>query len=679
MKKNLKWPSFIVVAVGALTLACQTSLLSSPVNPTPSLANLPASTAQGSQPLEITGSFNYTNDILTTYYVEHEVALVDMYGFVTRNQEWEIPVDSQVLGFLQIDESAKHGTYHLELPERPLGTLVNVSQGVRQGQGVEVWAAAYWGNLTGGPYSEGDDVSRGWPTYLASVITDPQNHDEVTGGKLVVWSPDNGEYFPTGFGPDGKLFTKDDPVGPIPAGYSVVDLSQNPFQVSQEARPDLTLYEPNDMAIKDFSKLSYTEAFRQTVDFARTEYAFNAIPGKQLDWDALSNQIEPLVAAAEKARDPKQFALALKQFTLAFHDGHTGLAGSLVDQIDQESTSSGYGFAIRELDSGQVIVVYLTSGGPAAQAGIQVGAQVLQFNGKPIGDAIGQVQPLDGPFSTSYGLRYEQARYLLRASEGTSAQVEFANPGKSPQTVTLRAVQETDSFDKTQIDWNYQPGPMPETYEIISTGAGSADIGYIQINSNNDDLSLLYRLFTHALQTFADYQVSDVVIDLRVNFGGSPLGLAGYLTNQNITEGQLEYYSAKTGKFEAEEPPDIIYPDQTQFRIQHLAVLVDQFCYSACELEAYGLSKLPGVQVVGQYPTAGTEAEVARGQVDLPEGISLQIPTGRFVNPDGSLFLEGTGVMPTVKVPVDANSVLSDLSPGQDVVLQAAVNALLSR
>ncbi|MGA2111469.1 MAG: S41 family peptidase [Anaerolineales bacterium] len=674
MKRIPKWLRIAVVAMSALTLACQTSLLSSPVTASPTLTNSPAPTVAGPQPVEITGNFDYTNDILTRYYVEHAVALVDMYGFVTRNQEWVIPVDSQVLGFLQIDEGAKHGTYHLLLPEQPLGTLVNVSHGVRPGPGVQVWAVAYWPNVTGGPYAEGDDVSRGWPDYLASVITDPQNHDEVTGGKLVVWSPDNHEDFPTGFGPDGKLFTTDDPVGPIPAGYSIVDLSQEPFKVSQESRPDLTLYEPKDVAIKDFTKLSYTQAFRQTVDFARTEYAFNGIPEKQLDWDALYNQIEPLVATAESTHDPSQFALAMKKFTLAFHDGHTGLSGDLIDQLDQESTSSGYGFAIRELNNGQVIAVYLTSGGPAAQAGMQIGAQILQFNGKPIGEAIGQVQPLDGPFSTSYGLRYQQARYLLRAPVGTSAQVEFANPGKNPETVTLSAIQESDSFDATDLDWNYQPSAMPVDYAIYSTGPDSPDIGYIQMNTFDDDLGLIYRLFTHALQTFGDNQVSDVVIDLRANPGGSPLGLAGYLTNRQITEGQLEYFSAKTDKFEAEEPPDIIFPNQTQFRVQHLAVLVDQFCYSACELEAYGLSKVPGVIMVGQYPTAGTEAEVARGQVELPEGISLQIPTGRFVNPNGTLFLEGMGVVPTVKVPVNANAVLSN----QDVVLQAAVNALIS-
>jgi len=75
-----------------------------------------------------------------------------------------------------------------------------------------------------------------------------------------------------------------------------------------------------------------------------------------------------------------------------------------------------------------------------------------------------------------------------------------------------------------------------------------------------------------------------------------------------------------------------------------MALLVGQACYSACEIDAYGFSKLPGIAVVGQAPTSGTEADVARGQFNMPTGISLQVPTGRIVLPDGSLFLEGTGV-----------------------------------
>ena len=75
---------------------------------------------------------------------------------------------------------------------------------------------------------------------------------------------------------------------------------------------------------------------------------------------------------------------------------------------------------------------------------------------------------------------------------------------------------------------------------------------------------------------------------------------------------------------------------------------------------------------MGTYPSAGVEAEVSRGQFLLPEGMSLQIPTGRFLNPDGSLFLEGSGVQPTVRVPITPENVLST----DDVELKAAEAAI---
>ena len=121
-----------------------------------------------------------------------------------------------------------------------------------------------------------------------------------------------------------------------------------------------------------------------------------------------------------------------------------------------------------------------------------------------------------------------------------------------------------------------------------------------------------------------------IIIDMRQNSGGAPLGLAGFLTDQTIQMGQLEYYSEKTGKFEPEGPRDVFEPNQEQYHFDKMAVLVAMGCASACELETYGFSQVPGMIVVGQTPTAGIEAEVARGQFLLPEGMSLQAPTGRF-------------------------------------------------
>src|SRR6266545_3443115 len=288
-------------------------------------------TSSGSKPVAgqgpdlIAGKFSYTNNIITTYYVEHAAALVDMYGFVKRDREWKIPVDSQVLGYLAIDEKSKSGEYRVQLPERPQGQLVDVDHNGRQDAGVQVFATSYWPNSTGGPYSEGDDPSFGWPSYLASTVNDTENNDEVIGGKLVVWSPDSQQQFPTGFGPDAKLFTGDDPVGPIPAGYMVVDLDKKPFTFSQDAKQELTLYEPKDVAIKDFSGLSYVEAFKQMVDKLRVEYAFNGIAGKAPNWDELYSRFAPRIAEAERGRDAEAFSAAIHDFTLEFKDGHVGI------------------------------------------------------------------------------------------------------------------------------------------------------------------------------------------------------------------------------------------------------------------------------------------------------------------------------------------------------------------
>ena len=51
-----------------------------------------------------------------------------------------------------------------------------------------------------------------------------------------------------------------------------------------------------------------------------------------------------------------------------------------------------------------------------------------------------------------------------------------------------------------------------------------------------------------------------------------------------------------------------------------------------------------------------------------PTSLDAVYTSFQIVSPDGSLFLEGQGVQPTVRVPIDEQSVLSS----DDVVLKAA-------
>ncbi|MEW6031215.1 MAG: S41 family peptidase [Chloroflexota bacterium] len=649
----------VVGALVILSLACQLSLPGSPAAP-----------AASDAPYQVTGTFTVTNDfVIAVYFIEHAVALTDMHGFVIRDEEWELPVDSQALGYMDVDVESLSGTFDLNLPVRPEGEFNDVDNNGKSDQGVQIFAVAYSPNLTGGPFSVGDDRSLGWPSYLASVITDSENDDEVVGGDLVIWSPDDAQQFPTGFGDDNLLFTEDDPVAPVPAGYSFVNLDDEPFKVTQSPSATMTLYEPQDVALKDFSDLSYTEAFDKMFEIISREYAFNGVEGKAPDWDALYDEIKPRVEAAEKNRDAEAYYLALRDFAWAFKDGHVGVGGGdIANALFVEATGGGYGFSIRELDDGRVIVNLVLEGGPANLAGMELGAELTAFNGQPISEAIDAAVAWSAPFSMESSARYQKARYLLRAPLGTEAEVTFTNPGGQSQTVTLEAVEERQSFSFSSLYRGFDPNALPVEFTILDSG-----IGYIKINSNYDDLNLIVRLFERALQTFEANGLPAIIIDMRQNSGGAPLGLAGFLTDEEIVMGQLQYFSEASGEFADEGNPERVLPNENQYRFEKMALLVGPACASACELESYGFSQVPGMMVFGQYPSAGVEAEVARGQFLMPEDFSLQFPTGRFVLPDGSIFLEGQGVQLTHPVPINEATVLTDA----DVVLQAAMDELL--
>lgn len=672
----------LALAVTSITLiACSFSLPAvnqaeaSQNTPLPTQA-LPAPAAETCEPaggpVALRGTMAFTNDIILEYYVEHAVALVDMHGFIMRDQLWEIPLKSQTLGYLKIDEETFTGEYQLQLPARPEALHNDLDNDGAAETGVQTFAVAYWPNLYGDPYSVGDDRSRGWPGYLASVRTDTENKDEVIGGRLVVWAPDDEQSFPSGFGADGLLFTADDPAAPIPAGYSIVDLDTEPFTFTREEVAELALYEPDDVAVKDFSTLSYSAAFEQMFNIVKKEYAFTNIPGKSPDWDALWGEIQPGVAAAESAGDALAFYRALADFTYAFKDGHVYVHEPFLANYNfEEKAGGGLGLAVRELDDGQVVVTYVDGFGPAGSAGIKVGAVVTKFNNLDISEAIGRVQPLSAPYSTEREQRYQQARFLLRSPVGTSVKVTFENPGEHSRTAVLTSVQERASLFASDPFRDYDPYALPVEFFLHD-----AAIGYVRVNSNYDDLNLILRLFERALKTFEEAGVTGVVIDLRANPGGASLGLAAFLTEEIIPLTQLEYYSEKTGKFEPDGPRGELLPNENIYHFDKVITLVGPACYSACEIEAYALSQVQDMIVMGQSPTAGVEAEVARGQFTLPEGITLQVPTGRFTLPDGSIFLEGVGVQPTVRIPVDYDNVMAGLE--SDVVFLAAAREILS-
>ncbi len=654
----------LALTLGLLLGGCTPSI-PAPFSSAESTAEPAGKPAAPEQPVALSGTLRYTNDLGYSYDNRTAVALVDLHGFVARDQGWRIPGDSLMFGKLRLDTNNQTGSYYLYLPARPPGTFNDVDHDGVDEQGVKIYTVSFWED----PFGGGDRRARGWPTHLASTIADAEQGDEITGGRLLVWAPADGEQFPSDFGDDERLFTGDDPVMQLPAGYSVIDLGERPFAIDRAATPALKLYEDTSYAVKDFSNLSYTKALKRVFEELRRDYAFNGVAGKQPDWDALYASLLPRVTQAEQAGDGEAFYRAMRELTLAFHDGHVSLdGGDRDDALFDKTSAGGYGLAMRQADDGRYLAVFVQPGGPAEQAGIRAGAELLSFNGQPIAQALAGVQPLNAPFSTELALQQAQQRYLLRAQVGASATIGYANPGQPAASATLSAADEQASLRATSLKRGADPTALPVEYRILDSG-----LGYVRVSSNSDDFDLIDELFWRALSSFEYHEVKGVIVDLRQNDGGSLVGFAGYLTDQPIELARLAYYERGVGAFEPEGPPETIEPLSDPFSFDRLAVLVGQGCFSACELEAYGLSRLPGAVVVGDAPTAGVVAEVSEGQYQLPEDLWLQAPTGRYLAPDGQLFLEGRGVAPTLRVPLDAKTLLDSGDP----VLEAAEQALL--
>ena len=305
-------------------------------------------------PVVITGQLHYSNALFTSGVAEPLIILEDQAGFVDRDRSYVFPRESQVLGQLTSDFFTSPVDYTLSLPVAPAGGLRDVDNDDQEDSGVMVFSIAYWANIFGDTLLEERDVyGGGWSTGYASVrgSIEPETRREIIGGQFIIYAPEAGQGFPAGFGEDGLLFTDDDPIVLVPAGYTTVILDTEPFTFDRSARPIIDLLEPEVAAINDFSELSYSEAFTAMVDLFRREYAYTEL--YELDWDALEIEFAPRFHGAETAEDPVDaYALALRDFIWRIPDGHVSMPLTLLAEYFRNDIDGGLGISLAELDDG---------------------------------------------------------------------------------------------------------------------------------------------------------------------------------------------------------------------------------------------------------------------------------------------------------------------------------------
>jgi C-terminal processing protease CtpA/Prc len=606
-------------------------------------------TQSAAEPYVVTGRYEVTSPTAIESGMEVQVVMADIGSEVLDDDD--IPSDPKGVIVGVASGTTARGTYRLNLPLRPTGPLFKLDKAATNAQGIGVYAIFYGDNPSGNDITK-DDYFSG---FGGSVVYS-EELDQITGGKLFIWSPSDSEKFPSEYGKDGKLFTEDDPLVVMPRGWSVVDLDKKPFEIIRTGEPTVNMIEGGN-ALVDYSKFSYKEAWEKLYERGVNYYAFTKLKG--LDWPAIKAKIDPLVAAA---KTDKEFAEAMRVLVFEFDDTHTSV--SPISKYSDRTISAligemGIGDMVITGDN-QIVVKYVEPRGPADRAGLKKMAVIQEVDGRPAIEVLDETTTLYAGASTPWAKRYLQLNFFLRGSPTQRYKIKFENPGEAAKEVEVRL------RNSRYIANRGERSDGDPTELVISAKILDSGIGYIRLRDFYSQRPLSYRLFKTHLKSLIDAGVTSLIIDDRDNPGGwSDMAtlLAGFFYDKE-TDIAVRQSSDGKGNFKRSYTSDI--SPQTPYFDGPVAVLVNANSVSSGDFFAYYMKRSKNGFVVGDTPTAGAGGGIQ--SFKLPGGLDFQWAESPMVTLEGENLLEGKGVEPDILVPLTVESIRT----GDDVVLKAA-------
>ena len=429
-------------------------------------------TARQSGPHIISGSYQTTNPIYPLLGVNPGAILYDLSGEVTRDYDFQQPLDGQVLGTL--DGDIVSGNYTIELPDTPHGVVHDFDGDATTPPAVQVFAAATYLNFLGDI-----TIDRGETALDLSVRLAPMTLN-ITGGYVIVWAADEGERFPGSLGSDSAAFTSDDSLITLPAGWSVVSLETNPFSVIRDETVTIPIVESLG-ALNDYSKMSYQDAWDALFQRTRETYPFTA--EKHIDWDAIYNDITPRVQAAQSTLD---FHLAIIRLGEFIPDSHLNFVST---PVLQQYLIGGVGISeIGITDDEQVVIVSVEPNSAAAQARIEAGDDLISIDGVPALQAIDAAPLLITSASTVHARRHLQAGMVLQGPVGSPVELVWRTPDNTEHRAQIERVLDVSALFKAL-------GGDALLSDVISSRMLDSGIGYIRVTGFASEVGQADALF----------------------------------------------------------------------------------------------------------------------------------------------------------------------------------------
>ena len=617
----------------------------------------------------------------TKFWPNPTVALLDATDIVAGRFDRFVPAKDQILGRFVDPLFTGNGQYRIELPIIPPGGRLDLNGDGSPALGA--FAVVSAPNLSSNSYLEQLEQDAG----LASILLDPTT-GTVMIGTLLLFSEDDVESFPAGWGNDRIWFTEDDPPQVVPKGWSVARLdAEGRATIDTGPHQKVNTLEAAEEASLSLSDLGYVEAFDDLVDHLRVRYAYTEF--RAIDWSLVSSTYRPAVVSAQVSGSAGDFFIALRDMALFFQDAHTSaFAGLLSEEINaatQEAEEAAFGAGIGaealivyDADAGilpgdLVVVSQVADGSPSAEAGWTEGTEILEV------DRISVQQYLASlPLSRANGVLelqpYLRVPRLLRFPDGADVDFAFRNPGEQEiRTARLTAGDYILPFEPT--------APVVSGLSVNFSSVGGVAI--VSWNNFEDPILTKIAVLEEALQIGSETGSIGMILDLRGNYGGLfevAQVMASYFFEEDkpmpVELFDWWEYDAKAGGFVRRLVTErtIHSPLPALAYTGPLAVLIDEDCASSCEYFTQYLQRLDRAVVVGQHASMGAGGFINR--IAMPEDITFQYTAARTTFLDTSEpNIEASGIIPDIRVPVTLET-LRAVRNGEDPVMDAAFDVI---
>ncbi|MEX0978039.1 MAG: carboxy terminal-processing peptidase [Pirellulales bacterium] len=422
------------------------------------------------------------------------------------------------------------------------------------------------------------------------------------------------------------------------------------FAVDEEmdTDPDAIAYAKTDAELRD--------RWRKRIKYELLDLEVEKdLKGKEAE-DKIAKRYEHLGRRMRQTDNGELLEMYLTALTTSY-DPHTAYmsANSLENfEIQMRLNLEGIGAAL-EAPDGETVVKKIIPGGAAAKDGR------LKIDDRIVG--VGQ--DAEGPIVDVSAMKLNDVVKLIRGHQGTTVRLKVLAKGEKESKIydiVRQQIALTDSEARSVIlEAGKKPDGSPYKVGVINLPSFYMDMNAAR--SGRDDFKSTTRDVAKLLESFKQDNVDAVVIDLRLNGGGSlteSINLTGLFIDTGPVVQVKDFDGQKTQYDDTERGVAWNGP---------LVVLTSKFSASASEIFAGAIQDYKRGIIVGDTATHGKgtvqslldlSQRMFRGVANAPQLGALKITMQQFYRPDGD-STQSRGVLADVTLP----SITSHLDVGE--------------